>query len=236
MTNQTASNKSDVWIAIGVVLCLGVGASMTFWLTSGQPGAPRRRAAQGAPLNSAAAAAPGTTASLAPAAVPGNSEFLPLTFDLLGSYLYEIPNLQTPAQPVAVVKSDPARTLDKPAKPEEKVAAAAPKVPDQIPAPVKALNNKKVSVQGFMVPMKVEKGATKLFLLVKDTSLCCFGRMPRMNEWISVKMSEGRSAKFIGDQPVTVFGKIEVGEEIKDGEVLSIYRMDADDVAGPLDL
>jgi hypothetical protein len=55
-----------------------------------------------------------------------------------------------------------------------------------------------------MVPVKIEKGMTTDFLLVKDQSLCCFGRMPRMNEWIGVRMAGDKSARFIGDRPVTV--------------------------------
>ena len=37
------------------------------------------------------------------------------------------------------------------------------------------MNKKKVAVQGFMVPFKLEKGATRTFLLVKDQSYCCYG-------------------------------------------------------------
>ena len=36
---------------------------------------------------------------------------------------------------------------------------------DQIPAPIRALDGKKVSVQGFMIPIKLDKGATKEFLI-----------------------------------------------------------------------
>ena len=136
-----------------------------------------------------------------------------MTFGTLGSYYYELPNLDDVPK-----------------------GASMPKMKQQIPQPIKNFSGKKVAVQGFMVPLKLEKGAAKSFLLVKDQSLCCYGRVPRMNEWISVKMSGDKATKFIGDQPVTVFGKLDVGEEIEQGEVLSIYRMDADDVAGPLDL
>jgi hypothetical protein len=82
----------------------------------------------------------------------------------------------------------------------------------------------------------LKNGKTTRFLLVKDQSLCCFGRMPRMNEWVSVTMKPGKAARVIQDQPVTVFGSIAVGEDMDKGEVLSIYRVDSEDVAGPLDL
>jgi hypothetical protein len=226
MSANEAGSKSDIWIAVGVVFFLGLGASATYLLSSPEPKRPVATApVKGERIDAAApvAASPdkksdgaGTPAKVIQAAPNGGTDFATVTFDTLGSYYYEIPNLEAQA------KADP-KTTPKPPK-------------EQIPAPIKSLTGKKIAVQGFMVPIKIEKGATKSFLLVKDQSLCCYGRMPRMNEWISVKMSEGKAAKFIGDQPVTVFGKIDVGEEIDKGEVLSIYRMEAEDVAGPLDL
>jgi len=230
--NGNTSSKGDIWIAIGVVFCLALGASLTYFL-SATPAQPRPKVVsnvQGdlidAPVNPSAGAtaiSPDQKTAAPGAAAPATTgDFLNVTFDSLSSYHYEIPNLDGTA------KTPDLKTVggDK----------STPAVKDQIPAPIRAFSGKKVAVQGFMVPMKIEKGATKSFLLVKDQSLCCYGRMPRMNEWISVKMSGEKSAKFISDQPVTVFGKLDVGEEIEKGEVLSVYRLEAEDVAGPLDL
>ena len=225
-------SKSDLWIAAGVVICIGIGASATYLLSGADaPRKPKPVVVQGelinAPKDQKNTAVP-TPAKLAtPALVPSppSSDFLTVSFDTLGSYFYEIPDLSGTA-----TSQSPAV---KPAADAPKVAA---KPKDQIPAPIRAFSGKRVAVQGFMVPIRIEKGATKSFLLVKDQSLCCYGRMPRMNEWVSVKMTGDKAAKFIGDQPVTVFGTLNVGEEIDKGEVLSIYRLEAEDVAGPLDL
>ena len=107
---------------------------------------------------------------------------------------------------------------------------------DQIPQPIKDLNTKKIALQGFMVPIDLKNGKSTKFLLVKDQSLCCFGRMPRMNEWISVRMKSGSTVRVFTDRPVSVLGTLTVCEQIENGEVISLYRMEADDVAGPLDL
>lgn len=219
---DNSGTKSDIFVAFGVVVCLALGASLTYYLNS--MGTPKRAVRTGpvrgelltASVQKPADAETGAKAPAATAAHSSNPDFLSVGFDTLAGYYYELP-------------SNDGETI-KLADPQ----LAQPK--EQIPAPIKALNSKKIAVQGFMVPVKIEKGATKQFLLVKDQSLCCFGRMPRMNEWVSVKMSGDRATKFIGDQAVTVFGTISVGEEIEKGEVLSIYRMEADDVAGPLDL
>jgi len=219
--SDAANSKSDVFVGLGVVVCLALGASLTYWLNSvaAPPARTKPVVTQGTLLSAPVEKSAATTEKKGPAPIApsaSNPDFLSVGFDTLGSFYYEIP-------------SNDGETL-KLADPQ----LARPK--DQIPAPVKALTGKKVAVQGFMVPVKVEKGATKQFLLVKDQSLCCFGRMPRMNEWVSVKMAGDKSARFIGDQPITVFGTITVGEEYEKGEVLSIFRMEADDVAGPLDL
>ena len=48
----------------------------------------------------------------------------------------------------------------------------------------------------------------------------------------AVNVPKGKSFRHINDQPVTVFGKIEVGELVEKGELLNIYRLEAEDVAG----
>jgi hypothetical protein len=222
---KAPASKSDIWIALGVVACLALGASVTFLMTGGHESGPRQRTAviegqdiksHGATDNKASPAATSTAASTGTATSPsGESDYLPVTFDTLAGFYYEPP-------PVEDEGTEKSTTLKRPK--------------DQIPAPVRALDGKKVAVQGFMVPFKLEKGATRTFLLVKDQSYCCFGRTPRMNEWISVTMAKDKTTKLITDQVVTAFGTLHVSEESVQGVVLSIYRFDCDDVAGPLDL
>lgn len=195
---STTSKSADIMIALGAILCIALGASMTYWLT-------HKSTVSGTTTSSKPPVATSTDSKPA----GENADFLPVTFSTLASYYYELPALEDNAK--------------KPAK-------------DQIPQPIKDLNGKKIALQGFMVPIDLKNGKSTKFLLVKDQSLCCFGRMPRMNEWVSVKMKPGKSARVIQDQPVTVFGSLDVGENIENGEVLSIYRVDSEDVAGPLDL
>jgi hypothetical protein len=210
------TSSSDIMIALAVVACLGIGASLTFVLTRGKG-------------ESAAAVAPviveegkpllqigkGDKPDEAPALVvpeqDPNSEYLSLGFDTLSNFLYLTPSAENAA------------------KPERKKDV-------QIPSPVRALNGKKVSVQGFMSPLDVDdRGKVPVFMLLKDQSMCCFGRWPRMNEWVRVTMPEGKPSDLMLDQPVTVIGTLEVGEDIEKGVVLSIYRMKAEHVTGPLD-
>ncbi len=109
------------------------------------------------------------------------------------------------------------------AKPED-----APPVPkNQIPETIKRLDGKQVAIRGFMVPTVFENDGVRSFILVRDQALCCFGVMPKMNEWLDVRMKDDRKAEFFPDRPITVVGKLEVGEQYEGNIVLSVYRMEA---------
>src|SRR5688500_7484213 len=90
----------------------------------------------------------------------------------------------------------------------------------QIPEPIKELNNKKISLRGFMLPLKVEGGLVTEMLIMKDQSMCCYGATPRINEWVSVKMKGG--VKPLMDEPVTLMGTLKVGETRENGYLVGI--------------
>lgn len=100
-------------------------------------------------------------------------------------------------------------------------------VKDQIPAKIKALNERKVAVTGFMLPTKMDKGLVKEFLLVKDAMMCCYGAMPKVNEWIVVKMN-GAGVKPLMDLPITFEGKLRVGEMFENGYLTGVYLLEGD--------
>jgi hypothetical protein len=99
----------------------------------------------------------------------------------------------------------------------------------QIPEPIKELNNKRISLRGFMLPLKVEGGLVTEMLIMKDQSMCCYGTTPRINEWVSVKMKGG--VKPLMDEPVTLMGTLKVGETRENGYLVGIYAMDGDKMA-----
>ncbi len=51
-----------------------------------------------------------------------------------------------------------------------------------------------------------------------------------MNEWVFVRLPPGRTVAMDMDRPIHVDGNFEVGEEIREGAVTSLYRMVADAV------
>jgi len=131
-------------------------------------------------------------------------EYLDLSFDKLASYVYEFADIGK--------------------KPEK----------DQIPQSIKKLDGRKVVIKGFMIPLKTEEEHVTEFVLLRNQGACCFGVVPRINEWIHVRMAPNRKAPYALDIPLTVFGTLEVGEVYDDdGILMSLYRMEADRVVEP---
>ena len=83
-----------------------------------------------------------------------------------------------------------------------------------------------------MLPLKMEKGRVTEFLIMRDQSMCCYGTIPKINEWVSVKMKE-KGAKPVMEQIVTMFGKLRVGEIREDGYLVGIYEMEGYRMDGP---
>jgi len=98
---------------------------------------------------------------------------------------------------------------------------------NEVPAAIKALNGRLVSIEGFMLPLDLNPEGVSQFMLNASIDMCYFGAPVRMNEWILVKMKGGRRAKFT-HLALNVKGRLEVGEEMKNGRVASLYRLEAD--------
>ena len=131
--------------------------------------------------------------------------YAPVGFDQLGSYnfvLNEAPETNSPG------------VMD---------SATA-----QIPAAVQSLDDKKVTITGFMLPLKVADGSVTEFLIMKDQSMCCYGSTPKINEWVNVKTTRG--VKAIMDQPVSIRGTLHVGAMRENGYLIGLYQMDGENL------
>ena len=116
---------------------------------------------------------------------------------------------------------------DQMAAPSSNPARTAAVIMGQIPTDVQALDEKPVSLKGFMLPVRLEGSLTSDFLLLKNQSLCCYGVTPKITEWVNVLM-KGGGVKVNMDQPVVVCGTFHVGELRENGELVGIYRLDGD--------
>ena len=140
-------------------------------------------------------------------------EYTVVGFDRLASFAYEVPD-------------DPIT--------EPKAKAIIEK--NVIPKTVRVFDKKKVALKGYMLPLKVEDGKITELLILRDQSMCCYGAVPKINEWVSVRMPKGKGVKPIMDVPITIFGTLKVGEVLENGYLVGIYEMDGDRLGGPIDL
>ena len=136
-------------------------------------------------------------------------EYLP--FDLLSSFRYPMPQLD-----------------------EEETGTVSTKIPTKnlIPDNIRALNGKKVAIQGFVLPLDADKDGNQNLLLVDQIVTCMFCQGVRINEWVYVIVT-GKPVKIKDEQyedPFTVYGQLEVGEHYQDGQLLSIYQLKADGI------
>ncbi|HEX4647060.1 MAG TPA: DUF3299 domain-containing protein, partial [Verrucomicrobiae bacterium] len=101
----------------------------------------------------------------------------------------------------------------------------------QIPANVRQLNGKKVVIQGFLLPVKMDEGLAVEFLLMRNQSMCCYGVPPKINEWITVRMN-GKGVQPKMDQPIAVAGTLRVGPARENGFLTGIYSIDGEKTFG----
>jgi hypothetical protein len=136
-------------------------------------------------------------------------EYADLGFEVLGSYEFEV--------------------SDKPVV----TRAAGPDAEDKkIPDKVRTFDQKKVQIKGFMVPLEMAGDKATEFLLLKDPQMCCYGIVPRLNEWVTVK-TVGKGVPVVMDQAVSIQGTLHVGV-IRDssGYISGVYKMDGEKIAG----
>jgi hypothetical protein len=137
----------------------------------------------------------------APKVVDG---FLKLDFYYLSSYDFVRPQPGAPAGPGG-----------KPATGDE-----------QIPPAIKKLDGAKVILTGFMLPTNFSEGKATEFLLMANLMLCCYATVPKVNDWVIVRLPAG--ADVVQGQPITFRGKFHVGAQIDGGILTAVYEMDAD--------
>ncbi|MEM7412809.1 MAG: hypothetical protein AAF430_21430 [Myxococcota bacterium] len=95
-----------------------------------------------------------------------------------------------------------------------------------IPSHVRALDRRTVALRGYVIPMVIERGRVTEFILAAKNELgCCFGDGLAMNQWVRVAVPEGEKVEFGKPKLATVLGVLEVGEEVLEGTVMSLYRM-----------
>lgn len=165
---------------------------------------PAAATASAAPVPPAVAAMTGVAlASEAPPADPPKvvDGYQEVRFDLLTSFEYEW-------SPTTGLSSDGAV--------------------ERIPGDVRALGGTKVLIRGYMQPIEFDRDGVRAFLLTNIPGGCCFGMVPRLNEWIEVTLAGDERIDYSYSDRIEIRGVLEVGEAKSGDVVTSLYRMTPD--------
>ena len=84
------------------------------------------------------------------------------------------------------------------------------------------------AVVGYMIALEYKKGTDEVisFMLVRDLQACCFGGVPRPDEWVMVEMEEGKTTDYHMYVPITVYGTFTPGRvEDEYGYASAIYNL-----------
>lgn len=203
MKTPKTKNRRSRWLNFAMVSAVVIGLSLGVFqlLPTSHP----MRALRGASKQTDQALEPGTVQG-----APSETEtYHLLTFNMLTSYPFREPNW---------------------AKMEDPVYITSLKLDEQISPQIQAMNGKKVEVEGFMLPLDMSDGNLRTFMLLKDQMACCFGNIPRLNEWVYVRVPKKKKVSIHQDVPITLFGTLQVGTKFE-GEVLTgIYHLELDQI------
>jgi hypothetical protein len=142
--------------------------------------------------------------------VVNGTEFYALGFDKLAAFPYVIVDVGTGATP-------------------EEIKAAQTR--DQVPAWIRFYHDKRVVLTGYLMPLQIENGLSKKFVIMKDVNTCCYGSTPNMNDYVVVTM-KGKGIEVIQDVPVELIGTFRVDERYDGGYVVSLLVMDGETLLG----
>jgi hypothetical protein len=139
--------------------------------------------------------------------------FRELTFEHLNDFRY---------QPPGGARID----YLEPAIPEELGRPFEERVPERI----RDLDDQKVAIAGFIMPLAGTPEAMTMFALVRNISICCYGVTPLLTEWILVEAEPEQKIRYHRNIPVVLRGVLELDEEVEDGFVVCLLKMSADDL------
>jgi hypothetical protein len=201
-----------------IMLLLTIAALGLIVSSLARQGIPGVRGEPITPLQPAAAGKAGQPIGAAPAPAspgvkPAGTGAIPVGFDKLAGFPF-----------------DP---TDEMLDGTKNAAKATQKTTELIPADIKALDKKQISLTGFAVATKVTDGSVTDFMVLRNPMSCCFGTAPRMNEIVEVHVpGKGMKTSMFGDM-VKVDGTLFVGEYREKGWLNGIYRMEAQKVSEP---
>ena len=94
----------------------------------------------------------------------------------------------------------------------------------EFPEHIQALDGLRVEIVGYMIALDYEGEDVTRFMLVRDLAACCFGGIPRPDEWVDVTLAE--PCPYFIYRPVRATGVLSVGlDRYEDGLVASAFQL-----------
>jgi hypothetical protein len=131
-----------------------------------------------------------------------------------------------------ILSSYPMQLPDNLVNNTNQAAWADAQVNAMIPASIKAFDGKKVRIEGYMLPTTLEKGKVTDFLLVASQISCCYGGPTQVHEFITVRV-KGTAVKPNMDATIPVGGILRIGAIRENGQLVGVYRMEAENLVVP---
>ncbi len=92
-------------------------------------------------------------------------------------------------------------------------------------ATVRSANGGPVRIVGYMLPLAVEQGRTRQFLVMRNQNACCFGQMPAANEYLVAETAApGLPVRM--DTPVALVGRLRVAPVVSGGAVVQFFNLE----------
>lgn len=237
------------------------GAIGGIWLVPSDPSPrPSRPVSPGAPLRIARVSpspSPGPSSSspasrLATSSAPGTAPALPETRRTPaplapGASPAASPSLRAPRPPggstpaivdgkyrrVTLLELADYREEDPTGEKTFQQDPAGGKVRVQLPPGIAKLHGERVALEGYMIPMQLQRDRVLRFLLVSQVPQCCFADSSFEGEWVDVVMPAGQSVPHEPMERITVLGKLEIAAEMDPDEMGTAFRIVPDVVRVP---
>ena len=125
---------------------------------------------------------------------------------------------------LSLMKSDYGLLLDH-LYPEED--PEVPLKPFEFPEKVQALDGTEIELLGYMIPTDYVERKVREFMLVRDTGACCFGGIPRPDEWALVTAEGEEGFEYHPYLPIVVKGTFTILAPGEDPDFPVVYTLSA---------
>jgi len=99
-----------------------------------------------------------------------------------------------------------------------------------LPDAIRALEGKKVTIAGFLLPL-YEFDDIHEFNLVASHWSCCYGIPPGLNGWIHIQLADDQPGLPNTTEPIRVVGTFHAAERKDSGYIISIFAIEGAEAA-----